>query len=234
MENKFQTSFIPKKSLDDSGRVKVKTPRNVLSLVSTMIITLTILAAAGVFGYSYLLDRRIVSAQQILEEKERNFDYNAVNEIVRVDNKLKAATTLLDRHTAVSGVFGFLEESTLKNLRFTSFDFAYLSPTRISINMKGQARSFGAVARQAELFASSTQKEYFKDPIFSDLNLDERGNIIFSFLTSVDPTLIDYANNLPVPGTLRAAPVTPVRATTTSSLNPNDPYSTSTNFLIPR
>lgn len=197
MESKFQTSFIPKKSLEDGGKVKVKTPFNIFSLVSTLLIVAAILASAGAFGYSFILKKNISSARAELISKEKRFDYSAVDEIVRVDNKLKAASDLVRTHTAVTTVFRYLQESTLRNLRFDDFSFSAVSPSRVSISMRGKARSFGAVAKQAELFSASSTGAYFTDPVFSDLNLDEKGNVSFSFITSVDPRLLSYVRALP-------------------------------------
>jgi hypothetical protein len=214
MENKFQTSFIPKNSLDN-GHVKIKTPLNVLFLVSMVIVTLTILSAGGVFGYSLFLSKRIDSLSKELAIKEKTFDYDKVEEIVRVDNKLDAAAALLESHTAVSGVFAYLEENTLKNLRFNDFEYSYISPTRVSVAMRGQARTFGAVAKQAELFSTASKQSGLNEPIFSDLDLDENGNVTFSFLADVDPTLISYENNLPsASASVPATTPTPVSTST--------------------
>lgn len=222
MESKFQTSFIPKKSLEDTGKVKVKTPFNIFSLVSTLLITITILVSVVAFGYSYILNKDINTARQELVDKERKFDYSAVDEIVRVDNKLQASANLLGSHTAITGVFKYLEEATLKNLQFSSFDFSALSPSRVSISMKGKARSFGAVARQAELFTASTASRgvYFTDPVFSDLDLDDKGNVNFSFISSVDPRIISYKENLPS-GQDTPAPAVIVPASTSTSTSTN-------------
>jgi hypothetical protein len=193
MENKFQTSFIPKISLDDVGRVKIKTPHNLFSIIAFIMITISLLGSGGVFVYTYIINNKVKVAKEQVIAKEKQFNYGAVEDIVRVDKQLKAGDTLLNNHTAVSKLFGVLQDATLKNLRFTSFDFTYLSSTKVALSMKGQARTFGAVARQVELFAfASSTKQYFKDPLFSDLNLDEKGNVMFSFITTIDPRLITY------------------------------------------
>lgn len=193
MDNKFQTSFIPKRSLDDVGRVGIKTPRNVFSIIAIFMITISLLGAGGVFAYTYFINNKIKIAKEQVTVKEKQFNYGAIEDIVRVDKQLKVGESLLNNHTAVSKLFSVLQDATLKNLRFTSFDFTYLSPNKVSLSMKGQARTFGAVARQAELLASaSSTKQYFKDPLFTDLSLDEKGNVRFGFITTIDPRLITY------------------------------------------
>lgn len=192
MENKFQTSFIPK-SFDESGRVKIKTPHNLLSIISTIIIFSMIAASAGFFIYGKILEKKVAAAEQVASAKEASLDYSAVDKIVIVDRQIKTADSLLKNHTALSKLFNVLEENTIKNLRFTSFQFSYISPTQIALVMKGNARSFGAVSKQAELLTSSeSAKQYFKSPLFSDLNLDPKGNVGFTFLTTIDPALLTY------------------------------------------
>lgn len=193
MENKFQTSFIPKRSLDQGGSSRPKTPFNLLHICSMTLFIAALVATAGIFGYSYLLERQVEKARTEVAAKEKNFNYAVVQEIVDFDNQLKAASTILKNHTAASALFTVLEENTLVNLRFTDFEFSYLSPSRVALSMKGTARSFGAVARQAEVFSTaSSTRSYFHDPIFSDLNLDEKGNVNFTFLTTIDPELLAY------------------------------------------
>lgn len=192
MENKFQTSFIPKKSLEDTGSVRVKTPIGVFFLISTIIAIVTILAAGAAGGYSYYLKKRIDVVRAEVALKDQDMKDPQIKNIVRIDNKLQAASGLIKGHTAVSGIFGFLEKNTVKNLRFEGFEFAYFSPSRTTVTMKGEARSFGAVARQAETFRATSSKAYFDEPIFSDLDVDELGNVTFSFITTVDSGLVSY------------------------------------------
>ncbi len=196
MDNKFQTSFIPKKSLDDNRKVSVKTPISIFSVFATIVIVVTVVASLGLWGYSYFLDKQIVDSGKRLQEANATFKDEDVNEVLAFDNKLKSAATLINNHIAMSSVFEFLQENTLKNLRYDSFSIEYFSPNRVSVTMKGQARSFGAVARQAELFTSSSTKRLFTEPVFSDVTSDEKGLISFSFISAIDPNLILYKNNL--------------------------------------
>jgi len=195
MESKFQTSFIPKKSLGEGMGSRVKTPVSLL-FVSAVIVTLVAVVGSGLlFGYKYLVQQQITQKQNELVEKEKSFDYASMNEIVRIDKKIKAAEGLINSHTAVSNLFSLLQENTLRNLRFTSFDFSYLAKDKIVVTMSGEARSFGVVAKQAEAFSMITGNKAFSDSIFSDLNVNERGNVVFSFLTTVNPLTVSYVEN---------------------------------------
>ncbi len=56
--------------------------------------------------------------------------------------------------------------------------------------MNGTARSFNAVALQSDAFGKSS---IFKDPIFSNLNLDQEGDVVFDFSAVIDPVRVSYA-----------------------------------------
>ena len=46
---------------------------------------------------------------------------------------------------------------------------------------------------QSDLF---TQSKYFIDPVFSNLSLDNSGNVIFDLEFTVDPSFVNYKNML--------------------------------------
>jgi hypothetical protein len=197
MESKFQTSFIPKTSLNESSGTRVKTPLNILFLIAVILTIAAVVGAAGMFGFKYLIQTNIEAKRAELVEKEKTFDYTSMNDVVRIDKKLKAAEGLINNHIAVSNLFSLLEENTLRNLRFTSFDFNYIAKDKIAVTMKGEARNFGVVAKQTEAFSKMAGVKGFSDSIFSELNVNENGNVVFSFLTNINPTIVSYVNNLP-------------------------------------
>jgi len=216
MESKFQTSFIPKKSLDD-GSVKIKTPISILFVSSVIIMLLTLGVSSGVFYYKNTLENKIASKQATLKDTYKNLDSSNIQNIVNIDTKLRIAENLLNNHTAVSSLFGLLQGVTLKNLRFTDFSFSYISPTKVAITMKGQAAGFEVVAKQIEAFASPSAKVNFTDSIFSDFSLDDKGNVGFSFLTNLNPKAVLYKNNFSTTTSASVVTTSPVATTTTTS-----------------
>ena len=59
----------------------------------------------------------------------------------------------------------------------------------VTVKMSGLAVGYRSVALQADLFSKN---KLFIDPIFSNLSLDNSGNVIFDLEFSVDPAFIDY------------------------------------------
>ena len=59
--------------------------------------------------------------------------------------------------------------------------------------MNGVAVGYRSVALQSDLFPKNRN---IIDPVFSNLVLDERGNVTFDLDFSVDPTFVDYKEML--------------------------------------
>ena len=78
--------------------------------------------------------------------------------------------------------------------------------------MTGEARGYAALALQSDIFNKS---QYFKDSIFSNLKLNTKGDVIFSFRAVVDPSLVSYQREVERIGAL--API----ATSTATSTPN-------------
>jgi hypothetical protein len=85
-----------------------------------------------------------------------------------------------------------LETATLKTVRFTYFDYKMM-PESLQVTMRGEAQNYTALAQQADVLNKSG---YLSKIIFSDLTLNERGNVIFSMTATVDPRLLSYQRTL--------------------------------------
>jgi hypothetical protein len=59
--------------------------------------------------------------------------------------------------------------------------------------MSGQAIGYRSIALQADLF---TKNKNLIDPVFSNLSLNEKGNVIFDLEFYVDPNFINYKQTL--------------------------------------
>lgn len=190
MEPKFQSSFIPKGPVASSGRptpVQAK-QKSLVGFLATVIFALALAASAGVFGYNQFLSYRISQTGAEIEAARAQVDADGVRELVDLDNRLASTANLLNSHAIISPLFDFLESSTLRSVRFTEFGYS-TTDKGIELRMSGEALGYSALALQSEAFSAS---QYFKNPVFSDLNLDEDGNVTFTFKATVDPTLVSY------------------------------------------
>ncbi|MDB5204689.1 MAG: protein of unknown function with transrane region [Candidatus Taylorbacteria bacterium] len=189
METKFQTSFIPKTSLDPIATNTVHKPLGFFSFISSIIFFITVLVAGGAFGWDKYLETSKAKIQSDLERNVKSFEPQTLDEYVRLNNRIDSAKTLLASHVAVSYIFDFLQESTIQSVKFNDFKYEVGPDGTASLTMNGQAKSYNAVAYQAEVFG---KERALKTPLFSNLDLDTFGNVIFNFTTKIDPGFINY------------------------------------------
>ncbi|OHA92196.1 MAG: hypothetical protein A3J09_01800 [Candidatus Zambryskibacteria bacterium RIFCSPLOWO2_02_FULL_51_21] len=225
MPPKFESSFIPKGPAAASAgatygsaplTAKRKGERTILGFIAGIVFTISIFAALAALGYKFYLNSSIENMKTELEAGRAALETETVSEIIRLNNRLLAAEALISRHRAVSPIFRFLDEATVKTVRFTDF---YFSTDDIGprVNIKGEAKSYAALALQAELMNKSP---LFKNPVFSDLRLDDKGNVEFTFAASVDPTLVSYKKEIEKqqPTTNNLQPTATSTTTTTKSV----------------
>ncbi|MDB5266954.1 MAG: protein of unknown function with transrane region [Parcubacteria group bacterium] len=226
MEPKFQSSFIPKGPMAAAASFSPgprKQSKSLLGFLGKVIFILAVIGAVGVFAYSKYLESSIDRKGADLEAARATLEPETIKELTRLNARMTSTKELLAKHTVMSPLLDYLETSTVRNVRFTSFQFAG-SDKGLSLTMKGQARGYAAVALQAETF---NQSKYFKIPIFSDLALDEKGNVVFSFKGGLDPTVVSYKKQLES-GTVELRPLSGAVATSTPALVPVQPVTTAT------
>ncbi|MES2223935.1 MAG: hypothetical protein V4469_03305 [Patescibacteria group bacterium] len=189
METKFQTSFIPKTSLEPVASNTVHKPLGFFSFLSSIIFFITVLVAGGVFGWQKYLDNSKTQIKSDLEKNVKSFEPQTLDEYVRLNSRIDSAKALLAKHVAVSYIFDFLQEQTIQSVQFDDFKYEIGTDGAATLSMNGRAKSYNAVAYQAEVFG---KERSLQTPLFSNLDLDTFGNVIFNFTTKIDPGFITY------------------------------------------
>lgn len=221
MEPKFQSSFIPKGPIAlatasaSMGR-KIE-GKGLFSFLALIIFITSTLLAVGVFGYKFYLKYRIETMGADLERALTAIipEPEIIRELIRFDNRIVSTQELISKHHILSPLFEFLEVSTPKTVRFSDFRYSIIEQG-LELYMRGEARGYAALALQADIFNGS---EYFKDVIFSDLNLNENGDVIFSFKATVNPNLVSYQREVERIGTPIISPISEPVLVATSTPN---------------
>ncbi len=220
METHFQTSFIPKKPLQETTEAYQSAPIGIFFIVSLVFIAVAILSTIGVYGYKFILSKQLEGRKDSIVQAQAAINTDELLTFTKLSNKVKVASLLLDSHLSISNIFNILEKSTLKTVRFTNFSLSYAGPDKINLTMSGQAKNYYSVADQADTFSNSTTtKPIFKNAIISNLSLDESGNVSFSFSTLLDPSAISYLKHFKD------------NDETTNSFNANEAQSTNPNNI---
>jgi hypothetical protein len=205
MDGSSQTSFIPKRPLVPTEGVSYE--RKGVSIVTVITVILFLgavsLSAGSYFYQKFLLDA-LSKKKDTLQQARKGFDIDTIKELKRLDTRIETAKNLLDQHMAISGVFDILQQTTLKTISYSSFSLVSVAASdsgdvaagpgaasSIQIKMSGVAQSFNSVALQSDLLVKTRG---IKEPIFSNVALDQKGNVSFSVSALIDPFVLRYRN----------------------------------------
>lgn len=203
MPLQFQTTFTGKRSPSASAPAAPSRAFNAYAVLALLIAAAVVALAVVLFFYKVYLTRSIAAMDASLAGTRKSFEPEFIAAASRLNSRIEAVKGLLAEHTALSPLFDLLEKKTLETVRFSNFSFDARNKNKITIAMTGAAKSFNAVALQSDVFGA---EKYFKDPIFANFTLNEQGEVIFNFTTSVDPHFLRYGA---LPANSAAASSTP-------------------------
>lgn len=190
MEPKFQTSFIPKKTVDSDSRNKsvVYTETNIFSLAATIVFITTTLFFGGLFLYKNMLVKQVAQADSDLESARSAIQPEKIQEIIQNNLRITNSKEILDRHLATSRLLTFLSGSVLKKVKFE--ELSYQNKDGVpSIIITSEAQNYNTFAYQEQVLSSN---EYIKNPSYTEISLTPNGNIRFKFSGRIEPSLVSY------------------------------------------
>ena len=187
MEQNFQTSFIPKKPMVEQT-VAAKRPISLLLVISIIILISVALVSGGAYFYKNILLQNVSKMENDLKLAQNRFELSKINQLKLLDKRLEYANQILTNHITVSPIFQTLQDVTLKTIRYNIFGFDFANG-KIIISISGQAVGYRSVALQADAF---TKNKNIIDPVFSNLSLDDKGNVLFDLQFSVDKSFVGY------------------------------------------
>lgn len=195
MEQQFQTSFIPKKPLVTEQKTS-GVSSNIFNIVGVVVFITSLVAAGGAYAYKTYASKKVLTQAQSLAAAKAEFEVTLINNLQQVERRLNASQEILSNHISVSPIFAALQEATLKSVRYTKFSYS-LNPEagaeKVVVKLSGQATNYTSIALQSDLLAKN---KYLKNIIFSNLALDEKGNVLFDLTFSVDPSFVSYRINV--------------------------------------
>jgi hypothetical protein len=194
--------------------------------------------SAGSYFYQNYLTGVLVGKKETLEKARKGFDIDTIKELKRLDTRIETAKGLLDKHIAISGVFDILQQATLKTISYSSFDITSAANSDagdasgaageaggIQFKMNGIAKSYNSVALQSDLLSKT---KGIKEPIFSNINLNEAGNITFSVSALIDPGVLRYRAVNDLRAAIKQATPENTTASSTTDGTPTIPAPTNT------
>ena len=193
----IKTSFIPKKSLS-SGASGPHRPVGLLLLLAILIFATAGLVHLGAWLYASQLESSITAKRDQLKKAEAAFDPGILDVLNRLDAKITAAegdgknSGLLAKHISVIPLLDYLQQTTLPSIRFRSMKYTYNDNGPIDLKFTGVAQNYKSIALQSDVVSAPGTTRVLRDLVFSDLNLDNQGEVSFNFSATVDPTILSY------------------------------------------
>ena len=220
MEQKFNTSFIPKKSLqaDTSSTaardkyVKRRTSYGPGFFLSLLVFIAVVVTSLGIFMYTTIVDKRIEDYKDTLADIENNFDVFVIDDLIRTDNRITYAKSLLMNHVVLSELFKKLENVTSQKIQYTEFLYAGATEEQVNpvMTLSGTSREYKDVAQQTTAYRDDL---YLNNPIMLELGRDHSTDAItFALEVVLDKNLTSFSTALGENryGTVRSAPQIPV------------------------
>lgn len=190
---KFQSTFIPKRPVASgpagSRRRKRSGSFSIVNMIVFIAFFLVLVVAGGLFGYTRFLEESIVEKDAQLNAEVENLDRGLIRELAVKDAQLAVAKSILEDHIVPSRFFAHLQDITLQNVQFVTFDFMAEPGRRPQIFMNGIADRYETVALQSDVFGTD---EMIASSLFSGLNLGEEGGVVFDVEAQVSTRLTSY------------------------------------------
>jgi|GEM_PF-1458851 len=202
MDPKFNSSFIPKKMLQEdvtgksssSQYVKHRTVMGPTYFLTLTLFVLAILVSGFLFAWTQVVDRRVEDKIATLEAKNAAYDDTIVQDLLRVDSRLSEATNLLNAHVAFTELLDVLEELTVRTISYDGLSFALDEQTgALELEVTGIAPTFRDAAVQADTFRS---EQFLQNPTVTRLSRNNDDLAGFAITASIDPRLITYTTAL--------------------------------------
>ncbi|MEI7765253.1 MAG: hypothetical protein WCI93_01560 [bacterium] len=188
MDQNFQTSFIPKKPMVEQATIQSR-PMGFIVVVPIVIFLTMVLVSGGAYLYKETLTKNVTQMETDLNLAKNRFEQAEISKLKLLDRRLRSSSDILGSHMTISPIFTALESLTMKTVRYTKFSYDLGNSNKILINMSGQAIGYRSIALQADLFAKNKN---LIDPVFSNLSLDDKGNVLFDLTFSVDQSFVNY------------------------------------------
>ena len=190
MEKDFQTSFIPKQPIAKERTTQAESI-GLFAVVAIFVVFTILIATGGLYFYRGVLMTKMTTMENNLNLAKNRFEPSKIVQLQTLNKRLKEATEILSKHITIYPIFQALQNLTMKTVRFTRFNYSLEADrnAKIDVKMSGLATGYRSVALQSDLFAKN---KFLIDPVFSNLSLDNNGNVIFDLEFSVDPSFIDY------------------------------------------
>ena len=159
-------------------------------LFSFLIFILSGALWGGLYAYKNYLNKNIAQLGKTIEKQKDSFEIPTVNEIIDFSEKISIAKNLLAGHKSFSNVLNFLQDFTMKDVRFNDLNYSFADSDEPSLALSGTTRSYGSLTAQIQSLEKYNQ---VKQVSVSGLSSDTTGGVKFNLKITLDPAIAAYA-----------------------------------------
>mgnify|MGYP001558814490 FL=1 len=180
-------SFIPKRSL--SSQPVSRGGGGGFVFLSFLIFILSAALWGGLHMYKNYLNNSIAQLGKSIEGQKASFEIPTVNEVTGFSEKISVAEKLLTGHKAFSNILDFLQDFTMKDVRFDSLNYSSADAGWPMLTLSGTTKSYGRLAAQIQALEKYNQ---VKQVSVSGLSSDAMGMVKFNLKIILDPAILAY------------------------------------------
>ena len=163
-----------------------------LLLVAAVLFVAALTTAGALFAYRSYLVNDIAYKADLLQEERKSIDPALIRAMARHMARIEAAKEVLAAHIAPTVLFAFLEEITLQNVRYAGMSVT-VDAEEVRVELQGEAANFEAVALQSDIYGNNRM---VREALFSDVNRNSEGAVLFNLDAKMDPRFLRYGNYL--------------------------------------
>ena len=140
--------------------------------------------------YKNYLNENIAQLGKSIERQIASFEIPTVNEIIDFSEKISVARNLLAGHKAFSNILDFLQDFTMKDVKFNDLNYSFADSGEPSLALSGTTRSYASLTAQIQTLEKYNQ---VKQVSVSGLSSDLAGGVKFNLKIILDPAIAAYA-----------------------------------------
>lgn len=213
MDTQVRTSFIPKKAIVAGPAQRRGGGVGIVFFVALLIFLASVALAGGSFAYTQYLTRSIDSKSDQLARARAAFEPATIQDLLRLEDRLRYSKQILDAHVAPSGIFTLLAQHTLSTVSLNTFEYSRTPDGENLINLGGVTNTYSDIALQSDEIGKARA---LKDAIFSGFAVQDSGKVSFEVAATIDQGFLSYRSVIAGGATPAAIEVPqPAPATTT-------------------
>lgn len=159
MANSTGGSFIPKRSTGRVSPVRSGKRIYILSYVAYVLFFGTLLSVVGIFFLNKQAENKLQDYVALVDEKRQTFQNEndvRVASLKKLDERIRIAQKVLDRHAAPSIIFDSLEDVVVNSVQLNDFSYERETGQAPLLSFTGLTNTFDVLLFQREIMSQSS------------------------------------------------------------------------------